>query len=310
MFLLIASCGSDSDTKAHSDSERGFSSSIRIQYENSEMIGNFYYERGRYRLEFRQDTLEPILMVNENTNSVILAFPLKRAYTEISLAEYHSTGPDLFQAVKLAADKYSVETVKSDTLYGMPCEKQLITQDSADLFAQWVSDKYPFPLRVEEFTGSKRILELFGMRKKLLGDLYFSVPDFFINLKKQKVMDEQDLAREIVPDSTKLKIIERQPPIKELVIVNDQLEVQLDTAKQVTVRFKNGTDKPAVCHISFYRGGQLLTKNENGPRNYGEVSIKKLGIATQNTWKAYADKFVARVDRGKMFIEVSQPEIE
>jgi hypothetical protein len=296
-FVLIAILvGCDSDGGLQ------FTADIVMTQGEQIMNGRLYYNEGNYRVEMGEDSVIFLLIVDQDAGLTRVFVPQRKTYLEMPIDDPRSIAGDPIQSVKSAATTGESRILETDTLDGHVCDKIRISKDGDDLFTQWVSRKLNFPIKIVNHTDKDKTFELVNIREEEPDKSLFIIPAGYTLMGEA----EQGPAIGEPIQSDKMVTKTMKAPIKQSVSKWLELRVELDPAKKVKVRFKNMRNSKAVCAFVFYKDGQPLEKDEMGPQGYGKVAIEKFGMATQNTWKAYADEFVVRGEEGQIMIELSQ----
>jgi hypothetical protein len=296
LLAILVGCDSDGGLQ--------FTADIVMTQGEHTMNGRLFYREPSYRVEMGEDSMIFLLIVDQDAGVTRVFIPQRKTYLEMPINDPRSIMGDPVQSVKSAAATGDSKVLETDTLNGHICDRIRISKDGDDLFTEWVSRELNFPIKIVNHKDKDKAFELVNIREEKLDKSMFTIPAGYTLMGEA---EHGPTAGEPI-QSDKMVTKTMKAPIKQPVSKWLELRVELDPAKKVKVRFKNMRNSKAVCAFVFYKDGQLLEKDEMGPQGYGKVTIEKLGMATQNIWKAYADEFVVRGEEGQIMIELSQPD--
>ena len=94
----------------------------------------------------------------------------------------------------------------------------------------------------------------------------------------------------------------------ETVSAGEELKVPVKAGYNIDFRLVNIVDGESICTVTLAKGGNEVSEDVIGPKDYRTYTLKKKGESKKNTWSnsAGADEFIVRVESGEILVNVSQ----
>ncbi|KPK63354.1 hypothetical protein AMJ83_07220 [candidate division WOR_3 bacterium SM23_42] len=95
---------------------------------------------------------------------------------------------------------------------------------------------------------------------------------------------------------------------QESVSAGNELKVPVKAGYNIDFRLVNIIDGESVCTVTLTKGGNEVSEDVIGPKDYRTYTLKKKGESKKNTWSnsSGADEFIVRVEKGEILVNVSQ----
>lgn len=94
----------------------------------------------------------------------------------------------------------------------------------------------------------------------------------------------------------------------ETVSAGEEMKVPIKAGYNIDFRLVNTIDGESICTVTLAKGGNEVSEDVIGPKDYRTYTLKKKGESKKNTWSnsAGADEFIVRVENGEILVNVSQ----
>jgi hypothetical protein len=256
--------------------------------------GSFNFQDKNYRFEIGESGQTLIVAVDGQSGKMRLLNSAEKAYYEAGPDEAMNLMANPFGAYAHFARTKDVKNEGTESIGGVPCQKQVVSGGGQVFVTAWVSEEFGFPLKVET-TMPERTVEL-------------------RNLKR----GPQDAALFAVPAGFKLLTIEREPPpewakqVADAPVLTPPFEKTLAEGAIIRLRPQVGRAINLECTNPGKESSAFTSVTFKDGKPLEDVSMSTMNLeegqtanALFKTTPAEADDIVVRVGRKEVTIKAS-----
>jgi len=254
-----------------------------------------------YRLDVVEDGHELIILVNRETGKTRIVIPAEKQYREIKNSSFLSVMNNPFEAYNRIRKDYESRTSGTETIAGIRCNKEILSDAGQDLMTAWVARPYDFPIRIENPATGDRV-ELQNITEGRIDKAKFQVPAGYT--------EKEDPARKRAREEAALPFLTTTAtgtaPWARRIGPSGEMRVAVDPEKSVRIKFENFTQGESVFTIKGFRSGQPIKLDCRRTT----FSLKGKGrrdeclVGPQNN----AEEISVIVEKGKIIAEVFNKE--
>lgn len=278
----------------------------------------FFMRDHQYRMETEEEGMALVILVDRKSGMTRMVVPDEKVYLEFKNDDMRSLMNNPFEAYGKLAGMTKVRTAGTETVEGILCRGNILSENGRDLMVAWIAEALDFPVRIDNLGNADKV-ELKKIRKTTLKDALFEVPDGYELVDAMPVPPPEwagDAARAPVMTPPFEKILEEgqmvriRPREGHAIVVNGR-SPEGKKGAFTSVAFRNGrpiTD-PSMGTFNVSASGSMGTRHKQGPGEADHVVVRagqgrvaiKAGFEALPPEGVKLEEFSLKANHGKEF---------
>ncbi len=201
---------------------------------------------------------------------------------------------DPFQATIYMADNGESKPAGTETINGLVCDKSVITMSGQDVATKWVSQKYNFPVKIEQMMAENKFIEITDIVEGPIDDALFQLPEDYT-----KWIDPDDLPVEIPEWAKELSSQPTKTPPFEMDMAAGQIiRMPVTVGQSIWVKGNSLDESEAIAKAIPFKDGRPNKK----PSWYNNFAMQGTICTRSAETSLEADEIVLYVFEGNVHV--------
>jgi|GEM_PF-3175030 len=285
VFLMIPTSGAGAWASS-------FSADMVKTSKSGISTNRFFMRDQQYRMETEEEGMALVILVDRKRGLTRMVVPDEKVYLEFKNDNMRSLMNNPFEAYVKLAGMTRERTAGTETVEGIPCRKNILSENGEDLMVACLAETLDFPLRIDNLGNAEKV-ELKNIRETSLKDALFQVPDGY------ELVDAMPFPLpEWAGDAARAPVM--TPPFDKVLEEGQMVRIRPREGYAVTVKGSSPEGGKGTFTSVAFRKGRPLTDPSTGTFNVsGGSSIQ----TRHKQGPGDADHVVVRAGQGHVAIK-------
>ena len=258
--------------------------------------GTFHYQDRSYRFDLTDNGQQLIVIFDGQSGVTRLLAPSEKSYVEAGAGEPMSLLANPFAAYAHLSKTESVRPEGTESVGGVPCQKQVVFSGEQVMLNAWVSDEFDVPLKVQ-IPAYEITVELKNLQRGPQDAALFALPaGYKLRVEEPEAEPQPDWVGQVA----KAPLL--TPPCEKTLAEGDIIRLRTQAGRWISVEGTNtGKEQGSFTTLPF-KGGKSPGASEMATT---DVDPGDSGAMTVGAQPDTADELAVRVGKGSLKIKAA-----